>query len=499
MSRWPVWVLWALVAKLLLAYGLPMTGDEAYFVLWGRQLDYGYYDHPPMAGWLTWLMSQWGEHRVLIRLPAVLTEFVVAAVLYRLMAPADEAKARLLAGIILLSPLSLVFVMTLTDTGCVLFSTLSFAAAAQSMLKPRWYWPLLAGITLGLAFLSKYFAAILAMAFLLFYLGAGRSYWRQGLWLFASALPFLLLNLYWNWQHCWANVVFNVVNRGADQSLNPAGLALYAVFLVCWLLPPAVLAAWRHRHRLALAQWPSSLQPLANLTRTVAMTVLLAFAVVSVQREIGLHWLAWFVAFIWLCLWPLPMSVWQRLWQWAAGLGAGLVLLLLCVVYAPLSVWDSQPRLQWYLLAMREAPAILAEAERQSAVQADHLAATSYAAASVFAYQQGEPVAVIGKGSKYGRQDDFWTDWRQWQGESVLVLLKRRDDLPMAEQWFERVERWSVRYKGQPFWFMYGRGFDYRAYRQQVLLPTLTRYYQQPAWLPTGRCPFKLQYALPEW
>ena len=41
------------LVKLLLAVFVPFTTDEAYFVLWGRNLDYGYYDHGAMTGW--WL------------------------------------------------------------------------------------------------------------------------------------------------------------------------------------------------------------------------------------------------------------------------------------------------------------------------------------------------------------------------------------------------------------------------------------------------------------
>ena len=72
----------ALLIKLVIAALLPMTGDEAYFVLWGRQLDYGYYDHPPMAGWMTGLMLQLSEHPVIIRMPGIATELLIALGLY---------------------------------------------------------------------------------------------------------------------------------------------------------------------------------------------------------------------------------------------------------------------------------------------------------------------------------------------------------------------------------------------------------------------------------
>ena len=45
-----------LALKLILSVWFPVTGDEAYFTLWGKFPDYGFYDHPPMLGW--WLTAQ---------------------------------------------------------------------------------------------------------------------------------------------------------------------------------------------------------------------------------------------------------------------------------------------------------------------------------------------------------------------------------------------------------------------------------------------------------
>ena len=41
-----------LAFRLWLAWWLPLTGDEAYFLQWGEAPALGYYDHPPLVGWL---------------------------------------------------------------------------------------------------------------------------------------------------------------------------------------------------------------------------------------------------------------------------------------------------------------------------------------------------------------------------------------------------------------------------------------------------------------
>ena len=45
-----------LAIKFYLAWLIPLSGDEAYFVVWAHHPDFGYYDHPPMAGWFLQLM-----------------------------------------------------------------------------------------------------------------------------------------------------------------------------------------------------------------------------------------------------------------------------------------------------------------------------------------------------------------------------------------------------------------------------------------------------------
>ena len=58
--------------RLFMSAWLPMTGDEAYFIVWGKNLDYGYYDHTPMVGWLLSLFLTVSDAAWWLRLPSVL-------------------------------------------------------------------------------------------------------------------------------------------------------------------------------------------------------------------------------------------------------------------------------------------------------------------------------------------------------------------------------------------------------------------------------------------
>lgn len=503
-SSW-LWILLPIIVfKLALAWALPMTGDEAYFVLWGRHLDFGYYDHPPMAGWMTWLQMLVSEHRLWLRMPGVLTELIIAAALYVFFRPHDAQKARWLTLLFLLSPLSLAFVLTLTDTGCMLFTALSFFAVAQGLLHRQRRWHLLGGLALGLAFLSKYFAVFLAVAYVVYFFLSAQRQWRQGLWVLLPSVPFVLLNLYWNETHCWANIVFNFVNRQQGIQFRVTYLLSYLAMMVYVILPPVLFGLWRvAQQRQALtgdADPVVSQQPVLALARCIVLTALIGFLLVSLTKGVGLHWVLWFYPMVLVLLWPLPQALLARITWQVSWFGLAHAVVMTLILLMPFQAWRYIGNMQWNLLAMREAPVIMAQAQAQARgltgkpAEPVPLAALSYTAASLLSYQIKAPVMVIGVGAKYARQDDFWTDYRTLAGADVLILVKRHTDAEAVAPWFARSTPFSVTYRGQEFLFVLGRGFDYPRYHEQVLKLVQQRFYQLPTWLPACQCAFTSRY-----
>ena len=54
--------------RIIAAYHVPLTGDEAYYWEWSRHLAFGYVDHPPMVAWTIALFSPLGQTPGAIRL-----------------------------------------------------------------------------------------------------------------------------------------------------------------------------------------------------------------------------------------------------------------------------------------------------------------------------------------------------------------------------------------------------------------------------------------------
>src|SRR5258706_5900012 len=141
-------VFWG-IAALILAFKLwlsavfPFTGDEAYFVDWGVFPDYGYYDHPPMIGWLLALLLQLSRAEWVLRLPVTLLPFALAAGIFFVLRRLDEMKAALAALAFMLLPANVWSVFITTDTPLIFFSFASAFAFWLGIVRrsPGWQGP----------------------------------------------------------------------------------------------------------------------------------------------------------------------------------------------------------------------------------------------------------------------------------------------------------------------------------------------------------------------
>ena len=475
------WLAFALVATLAfrfwLAAALPITGDEAYFILWGRTPDIGFYDHPPMVGWLLAPLLRVSEAPWVLRLPVLLLPVLVALLVrHALIAwfERDASTADLAAIAVLLVPLNVWNVFITTDTPLILFSVASLLAFARARF-------LLAGVLLGLAFLSKYFAVLLGIAYLAWAIAARRP--RAFALAFAGALPFGLVNLYWNWQACWCNVMFNAINRHEGAGLSWETPALYAASLA-YLAGPLLWFAWKGRARLRV--------PAHGALLAAWLVPLVVFALLSPVRRIGLHWLLSFVPAIIL---TVALALERRALvvtvRWFAGIAVVQIATLAVLVALPLETWQGR-RFYQNLVLLKETRTILQGLE--AALPSATPAYESYSMAAVMSFHAKRTVPVFGPGSSHARHDDILTDWRAYQGRDLTILGRDQADLARYSPYFREVEARRIEVRGAAFHAVLGRGFDYAAYREGVLKPVRERWYRIPRGLPVGRCYFFERY-----
>ncbi|WP_018228196.1 ArnT family glycosyltransferase [Methyloversatilis universalis] len=479
-------LLLTLVFRGWLGAALPFTGDEAYFYWWGRIPAGGFYDHPPMVGWWLAALISVSEAEWWLRLPSILQPALLSALMLAFLRDESPAVRWGTATLMLLAPAGLLDVLITTDIPLVYFSVasaLAFLHAQRSRSMPAFA---LAGLLLGGAFLSKYFSVLLGLAYI------GWAAWRPAAWkwkglglLVLCALPAGLYNAWWNSQHCWANVMFNVFNRHGNAHLGWQTPLLYLVMMV-WLLTPMV--AWR------LVRAPSAWlrQPALPWLVCVPLAV---FALLSLLKTIGLHWVFSFVPLAFLMYArTVDAATLRRTVNITAVIAAVHAVALLAIGTTSVESWEKR-------LGERRYAGIV------QTVKADELIAAlgddleryvpmtdGYSPSVTLGYNHRRYWAVFGPASSHARHDDVLTDFRTFEGRDILILSKEKPDLADYTPYFREVSEDTLQVRGATFWRIRGHGFDYAAYHKGVLEPARRLWYAIPKWLPDCGCYFEERY-----
>lgn len=255
-----------------LAAALGLGVDESYMVATARQLHLSYFDHPPMAWWLTHAsIALFGsESHLAARLPFVALFALTSWLIYRITARAfGEAEGLVAAGFLNLSP-----VFSLSGGSWVLPDgplLCALAAAAyclvRVLLEPvggrdAWRWWLGAGATTGIGLLSKYQAILFfAGAFLFLLARPGQRGWLRRVEPYAAAVLATALFapvVVWNARHGWASFAFQLGRAGSSHPVGvwhrlgalATNVAGQAAWIFPWIWVPlvwALVSAFRRR------------------------------------------------------------------------------------------------------------------------------------------------------------------------------------------------------------------------------------------------------------
>lgn len=498
------WLFGAVIAlavfRLWFAAALPMTGDEAYFVTWGALPAGGYYDHPPMVGWWLAALLAVGRAEWWLRLPSVLLPFVLAWCAWWLVRQAEDRqgenreRALLAALLTLLQPADVWNVLITTDTPVVYLSLASVLVYVQAQRRASLPLHALAGLLLGMAFLGKYFAALLGFAYAAHFLLVRRD--RSRWWHFAVLTAIALIgpayNLWWNSSHCWVNILFNFFNRTSKTGFEWQNPLLFLA-IVSYLATPWVLwALWQKRREVRAALNSDVLR--ASLW--LGGVPLLIFFAMSFMRSVGLHWLLAFMPLLAVvAAGALPVVTLRKLVRWSAVFAVLHVVFVAVVMNLPISVWKQASIYPGVVFTWRAG--VIEKQLREPLARCGEgctLAMEGYSSAAILAYATGRQVSVFRDGSRFGRQDDFDTDMRALDGRDFVVLRKEPIEDEAYLPFFERVEYSSFELDGVTFNVIHAQGFKYPVYRERMLTRVKEHYYRFPAWLPQRGCPFTDRY-----
>lgn len=221
--------------RLYLSAGLQLHPDEAYYWLWSRHLDVGYFDHSPLVAYFIWFTTLLSKSELWVRLSGTIVTLIVSFLTWKL-ALQLFGSIRVAAGSVMLFnvyPLTMLGLIVITpDIPVFLFWTLSVYIFWQIISSNKtWLWYAL-GLSFGLALLSKYTAILLVPCLFIYLVLTDDRRWLKTFHPYLSLLIGLLCFLpvvYWNSHHDWISFTFQLSHGLGGQSYSFDRLVEYVV------------------------------------------------------------------------------------------------------------------------------------------------------------------------------------------------------------------------------------------------------------------------------
>jgi len=304
-----------------------------------------------------------------------------------------------------------------------------------------------------------------------------------------AAVPAALITLYWNYTHGWMEVRYPFVRADVDEFnwTRPALFLLFNLVLLYFIGADHLV----RRLKADFSQWRVEAKQFGLLF----LIPILILTVLATRKSIGLHWL--------LSFYPLLLPVValtynpDRIRQTARrGLQISLLTIAVVVSYsvAPIEWLHNPRRAQTARLILRPQQIIPLIDQIAGSRQ---LATTGYGVASLLEFHLPERhVPWLGVGTHHGRNNDFVSDFRQWDQSDFLIFCRRPPEKFNFENYFESINVTEVNIDSTRYWLVEANNFSYPAYREHVLKPVAERFHSVPSWLPTRSNPFRERYGL---
>lgn len=311
----------ALAVKLLIASIIPLSHDEAYYWVWGQDLQWSYYDHPAFVAWLFAAGSLFGD--VFVRWPAVMFGHLALGIwFYILRRYCSRTQNQYWLWLMTLCPLTGFGTILVTpDLPLITWWSASLLAFLICLDKPTLRTALVLGLSLGFGFCSKYHM-VLFVPCALISIGLQKRWTvlntSRLLMVFIGGIIGSLPVLIWNYQNDWVSFTYQLTHGLSSETWNPAWPAEFILSQAMIVSPPILYLACRRRAASKIEELaPFAWFPLAFFFYTsfrseaesnwtmVAYPALFALAVYGLQdfkwvRRTSVAWGIFVIATVWL-------------------------------------------------------------------------------------------------------------------------------------------------------------------------------------------------------
>ncbi|MDQ7043259.1 MAG: glycosyltransferase family 39 protein, partial [Sulfurimonas sp.] len=319
--------------RLLVAPHLGLGADEAHYLIYALNLDWSYFDHPPLVGWVQYLFTSiFGINELGARISAITIGFFTSIFVYKLIYQIDSNAKLAFISIVALNAMFIfnaLFLMLMPDT-LLFFLIVPIIFAVNAISKDdnctNWF---ILGVLLGLAGLSKYTAILFIPPIILYFLIKKQYKLFLSPKLFIalfSALFIISPVIYWNIQNNWMSFSYQSNHVIGSSHINWQGFAQSLIAQIIAYNPFLFFTAFY-----GLYSAFKSKNDILFISALFGATLLLFFTYTSLYKTTLPHWSALFyLLFVPIGVYYLYQKSlsWRRYFKFAIGFGLLLSTLL---------------------------------------------------------------------------------------------------------------------------------------------------------------------------
>lgn len=222
----PIWyflLCWTIL-NVIQAATLELHADEAYYWIYSRFLDWGYFDHPPMVAVFIRIGDSIGHNELCLRLLTVITSSISIYTLWLILkryAVNAWAFVLVVAGVLILH----IYGFTTTpDAPLFFFAVLFYYFYQRYIDQDKWWLATVLGLVIACMFYSKYHAVLL-IAFTV--ISNIKLFKRPSFWFIAALAALLYIpHILWQVNHGFPTVNYHLYEQ-AEKIYNPENSYLY--------------------------------------------------------------------------------------------------------------------------------------------------------------------------------------------------------------------------------------------------------------------------------
>ncbi len=216
-KRLIIGILVFIAVNFLQAIFTPISEDEAYYWLWSENLDWGYFDHPPMVAWWISVGYKFFQNELGVRLMTILFSGFGIFLLWKILQPKTDKQFKLFAIIFSSVLVFQVFGFLTTPDAPLLFFTIFYLFSLKNFLEKN---SVFQTILLAVSFAGLMYSKYHGILVILFTLLPILKVWIRNPKFYLAVLGSLILylpHIHWLFQNDFIPIQYHFLERSSDE------------------------------------------------------------------------------------------------------------------------------------------------------------------------------------------------------------------------------------------------------------------------------------------